>query len=520
MLNSQGYTVIHSTRHCAIEYGKDVLAIADDGMPCAFQLKGNPGSSITLSQYRQIRPQLDELVNQRIEHPSVTRDVQHRSYLVTNGRIEEEVLLAINQVNDANARDGFPKRKLETIGREQLLSWATDLEASLWPSELEEVRTLLEIITHEGNELFPVEKFHRLLTTLFELIPQCERRFGSDELARRLASAALLTAVALMPFSKRENYWAVITAWVMFSVYAIGFGQKQEKNHDLIRPSLKVASEVIEDNLTCLINETCARQGRYWEGFSIADFPVYEWRLTLLMGIGSLYWLECERTDHWREIEMKEQIESMLPSTQNEMKLWGEGAVPHFLLHEWYLEKRGIMVENAPVMDLANSIFSKNLFCVYYSAEDVIRHELSLTLEGFTSPIAEDAENDVIASYFAEAIMVHMAQRNLKEACQQLWKSYSRVKCLEFHPSKSWMYCLWHCDEGDNHMFNPPEKGEWGNLVSASQRSLQDTVPSLLVGSPLLLGLWCLIAPHRGTTTVICRLYESFSGDARRLSAS
>ena len=149
MLISQGYTVIHSTRHCNIEFGKDVLAIAKDGVPCAFQLKGNPGGNLTLSQFREIRPQLDELINQRIEHPSVPQSVPHRSYLVTNGRIEEEVALAIGQVNATNERDGYPNRKLETIAREQLLKWAIELEDSLWPSELTDLRTLLEILNSQ-----------------------------------------------------------------------------------------------------------------------------------------------------------------------------------------------------------------------------------------------------------------------------------------------------------------------------------------------------------------------------------
>ena len=38
MLSAQGYRVVHSTRHTALEYGKDVLAIDQDGNGCAFQV--------------------------------------------------------------------------------------------------------------------------------------------------------------------------------------------------------------------------------------------------------------------------------------------------------------------------------------------------------------------------------------------------------------------------------------------------------------------------------------------------
>ena len=144
-----------------------MLAIANDGVPCAFQLKGNPGGGLSLNQFNAgIRQQAGMLLNQHIDHPSISKDIPHRSYLVTNGRIEEEVSLAISQINATNVRDGYPKRQLQTIAREQLLTWAIELESSLWPSELSEMRVLLEILTYEGTELFPLEKLHKLLSAL------------------------------------------------------------------------------------------------------------------------------------------------------------------------------------------------------------------------------------------------------------------------------------------------------------------------------------------------------------------
>ena len=437
MLISRGYTVIYSTRHCPIEYGKDVLAIASDGIPCAFQLKGNPGSSLTLSQYRGIRPQLDEMVNQRIEHPSISQDIPHRSYLVTNGRIEEEVSLAISQANATNERDGYPNRKLETIAREQLLGWALHLEKSLWPSELSEFRTLLEIITFEGNELFPVDKFHTLLTSLFKLKAEDQHAIGNPEFGRRLSSAALLTAVALKPFSERANHWAVTVAWVMFAAYASGFADKYQKNIDLFAPSLGIAEEAVEASLAALLEEAAGRNGRYWESNGIADFPVYGWRYTLLMGVASLYWLECERTGCWTSPDCKAAIEAMLSANRTEMKLWGEGAILQFLFHEWYLKKAGLDSGNQHIIGLATTVMSKPLFWSYYSAEEVIRHELSLTFEAFTSKITQDVEGETKSSYFAEAMMISSSstefERSLPSAMEALYarhltRVYSRQK--------------------------------------------------------------------------------------------
>ena len=256
MLARNGYTVIHSTRHNPIEYGKDVIALHPDGAPCAFQLKGNPGGRLTLNQYREIAPQLRELVNQQIEHPAITKG-PHRSFLVTNGEIEEETQQAIEQENAANVRDGYPNRSLETISRGQLLAWARELDTSLWPSEIRETKTLLELLTHTGQECLPLRKLHELLQELLSLDKNAP--LSSAEFQRRASSAALLTAVCLTTFSKQENHWAIIAGWTLFSVYLIGSAEKSDIPETHIRESLALAEDVIFNELVLLMGEVLYR---------------------------------------------------------------------------------------------------------------------------------------------------------------------------------------------------------------------------------------------------------------------
>ena len=74
MLGGQGYRVLHSTRHCALEYGKDVIAVAPDNVPCAYQLKGNPGSHLGVREFRaEIQHQLVQLISQRSYSPVFPR---------------------------------------------------------------------------------------------------------------------------------------------------------------------------------------------------------------------------------------------------------------------------------------------------------------------------------------------------------------------------------------------------------------------------------------------------------------
>ena len=51
MLVEKGSKIIHMTRHCGMELGKDVIAISPDEVPCAYQLKTAPGGRITLAQW-------------------------------------------------------------------------------------------------------------------------------------------------------------------------------------------------------------------------------------------------------------------------------------------------------------------------------------------------------------------------------------------------------------------------------------------------------------------------------------
>src|SRR6266481_6388018 len=47
LLVSEGWSVLHNTRHSPIELGKDVIARDPGGLLHCFQLKGNPGSRVT-----------------------------------------------------------------------------------------------------------------------------------------------------------------------------------------------------------------------------------------------------------------------------------------------------------------------------------------------------------------------------------------------------------------------------------------------------------------------------------------
>src|SRR5207248_11531013 len=95
--------------------------------------------------------------------------VQHRSFLVTNGQVEEEVVIAINRMNQANEIAGFPLRKLEVMQRGDLLERAKRLGHSLWPTEVQQMHLLLEMLVEPGTGKFPSDRAQSMLSDVLGL---------------------------------------------------------------------------------------------------------------------------------------------------------------------------------------------------------------------------------------------------------------------------------------------------------------------------------------------------------------
>src|SRR5947207_5360327 len=99
LLMQQGKTILHMTRHSAMEQGKDIIAVDARGQVYAYQLKGIEGRRLTISAWQEIINQIMQLVYTPCSHPSIRSKKHHKSYLVINGDIDEEVQHAITMQN-------------------------------------------------------------------------------------------------------------------------------------------------------------------------------------------------------------------------------------------------------------------------------------------------------------------------------------------------------------------------------------------------------------------------------------
>jgi hypothetical protein len=207
-LLSAGYTIVHDTSHTALELGKDDIAIAPNGKLFAYQLKGNPGGRLTISQWHELLPQINALVYQPISHPSVKRGVLHAPVLVTNGEIHEDVLAAIHAYN-TSVELSVPKAEpLTTMARGELLKLVLNSAETIWPASINAQRNILNVFSSAGDDQVPVQEF-------IEIISEVTRGKYSEA---AIPALHLVTAVMASNWIAHRNYFELVKMYALLAV--------------------------------------------------------------------------------------------------------------------------------------------------------------------------------------------------------------------------------------------------------------------------------------------------------------
>lgn len=493
MLSAEGHTIIHSTRHSAMEMGKDIITIGPDRTPCAFQLKAG---NISLAKWRnEVSSQIDDLVCGQINHPSVDTLQHHKSYLVTNGNIEEEVSRAIDDRNRAWASQNQSYRHLETIVRGELLEKSQKLGTDLWPSELTDIRTLLEMFLENGKGVLPKEKLASLFESLFLL--DNEEAPSEPRCRRMIASAALLCAVATSSFTNKNNYVAEIEAWVLYIAYVLALAERRGLSVNTYKGELNIATGTLYNSLANLCNEIRERKNLL-EGDFLEDSYVYDVRVTWLLGLMSIYAL-WRRKDAIDKEETDNFLREFCKEKRNRLKLWGEAAIPQFLAFFWYFRK----IDATPEPDfrilygLISSICQLNhptgetfLANPYYEAEEILPYIWGLTEE----PLMETFTGN---SYALEGLVHLYVRRNWKQTMKSLWPGVTRLASVFFEPDNFWDFYRWRNKDGAVKIVFPKHTQEWEELKALSLESEGACIPPTIKNDPILLLLFLCVYPHR-----------------------
>lgn len=510
VLLARGENVLHSTRHMPIEFGKDIISVAPDGVPCAYQLKGNPSGRLTLRQFRdEIQSQLFMLATQAIVFPGCPTG-PHRPFLVTNGQVDEEVQRAIDDMNRMLPAGFHP---VTIIARGTLLSWFCGQASEFWPSEIDDLGALLRTLAMTGRELPPVLELDKLLRSALLLDDGNEPSKAAVD--RRVASAAVLVSIAIRSFSVAKNHYAVCMAWVMFAVYALCACERYGVKARGVAASIDLAEFAAFASLSSLVEEAAQGDGVVVDS-PLVDAVLFRGRTTLLVGLASCLWLWCEVAGAaWPSPTLRADAERFLRQTRTNVTLWGEGAIPQVLSHIWFLQRSDATPQGDwNMVQLCDAVCGRavepqsGIASPYYSFEDVMRHVLAPRL-GWSDPLADETARGT--SSFSEGLYHLVVRTGLKGEAKALWSKFSRVGSRVFELEANWHYCFWRRhDDGREATRFPPLTDTWDNVVLQSRNVATPEIPGSLRDRPLMLLLFVILAPHRATPNVVRFLGHRF----------
>jgi hypothetical protein len=489
LLTAEGHQIIHLSRHGSYEEGKDIISIAPDGTPCAFQLKDE---KITLKFWESELNQIRRLVEVPIRHPSIDATLPRRVFLVTSKQLDEEVRFEIEGRNLQWQQYHYPK--LETIVRGQLLTRFTSITTNLWPiQQLLSEKTLLEFFLSKGDDCLDKAKLANFITSL---LPIWEEQANPTEISRLLPGVALVVSYALSPYVERKNHVAIAEGWLVFAASLIALVTKYQVETPKWKQTFDVALFGIEEALHALCEELKTRSTLV-QGHALADTPFYRGRTTWIIGLVSAFALwklqnnPTSRLDEW--------YQEFVESHKKYMELWGEGAIPQYLAMIWFLRKTVSTQEPAHWLKALleaicnfNAIENINgLANPYMSLEEVIaeRNELS-----------EHSNRERYAgrSYTLETLLHLYVRRNYKQSVTRLWRRITKVEFAEFIPDEVWQTALWHCaDCGILEITVPKLTQSWSELRETAATLDVSFIPPLFQENPALLLFFIIAYPHR-----------------------
>lgn len=504
LLAFQGHRILHKSSHGQMEQGKDIVTIAPDNVPCAYQLKAE--GDISLNKWRKMKGEVDELIEIPIQHPSVANDFpNHRAYLVNNGFLKDTVRRLIHDRNRVYSQRGLPILNVIQFG--DLHKDFVEIHGRFLRTEPRDFRRFLELYLIDGTALLPAGQFSAFLLSILAF---GDKALKKSELKRAIASALVLANYVLSPYREAKNSVSLINGWVLVAAHVLAEATKARLPKKTWTPTFDLCIRGIEEGFKGLLSEVLSRDD-FRQGEPLTDGMVYRARMTLLLGYLTAY----ENYLHLRgeQSEAHEAVRRLVEAQMSHLLLWSESAIPAFLSIAWFLERhnRQLLAEQL-ILSVVHTVVTQNgpeskvrgLADPYHSIEDVLRIGLGLDQDEIN---LEDFEGH---SYSLQSLVEWLARRGRRQGLARLWEEISRVCYSEFIPEPSWSTYLWYSEKGHLHHRFPKKPQSWKSLVDRAQDKEFTEVPELLRHNPEFLLIFLLVYPHRMRPDFVRLLDQSF----------
>ncbi len=495
MLNAGGHRVLHMTRHCGMEFGKDVIALSPSKRVCVFQLK-RVDKRLTQAKWREMLPQVMQLISYEVVHPSIPdgRTADFDCKIVINGDLSEEV---IREIEDLNL--GFGNqigRQLEVMVRGDLLEMARRHSHAFWPHDFKDLRPFLRIIAQEPSSPVNIEVITDFYQAQILNVALDSTRSVSARRTRVVGALALVAFIS-STYVAAENYDSEVTALVLGLSYVLAAVEKAGDDWRLFDEFISLVTDRIYHSIELLVEEVMEK-GTLTEGDIITDKLVVHLRGTRLCGLTSVIVIKRllgEKRGDERKFEL------LLLKLARHIFLWGEGAVTSYIAtyFAFRLSIAGTTPDNL-IFALIDAICTRNryrkekdvaLASPYYDGDYAVLRMLNLD----EIPIRHNFSG---ASYSLDSLVRMAARRLWKQGLKHRWEAITHVSFLRFKPKDPWMYYLWRSEKGNNIVSFANMPTDWTTLLHESRsRGDDDEVPDYLRSNPLFLLLFLIIYPHR-----------------------
>jgi hypothetical protein len=485
VLAAEGETIVYVSPHGQREQGKDVITIARDRIPCAYQLKAG---RVALNDWRKYHGEINELVTYPIDHPSIRSRKTHRPYLVTNGSVADPVLSAIKSANRHWVRS--KAKGLTLIAGDQLVSRFVKSHGSYLPSKPNDFRMLLDLIARGGPDPFSKSDYARFLDTL--LPSSGTHRLSHKDLGRLSSSIVLLTTYIVQGCEQAQNHWSAFEAWVMAGSYVLGLAQRYAIPERFWATSFDLTELAAIRALEGLAEECEKNERLFTQGIALTDGEVYGSRITLLCGLLSA--LNLHR--RIRGVPTNPWVQEFLSQYLSKIRLWGESAVPYLWLGALETEEQGhharseglLFLVLKTLVEVNSRRIGRALPNPYYGPESSIRLAIGLdptNLETFNGH-----------SYTAEPLIDFFARRLSRRSLASIWEKITRIQFVDFTVTEDWEWFRWRAKHGASKTTIPKMPESWARLV-AHARDEPKHLPKLIRERPHFAVLFALVFPHR-----------------------
>jgi hypothetical protein len=500
LLLSEGYTVVHLSRHGSFEEGKDILAIDPDGIPCAFQLKGSNGRKMSQNEWGKYVEQIVRLVEIPIDHPSIDKNLKRNVSFVLNGELEEEVRVEITKRNADWKSRKCPE--LDTILLGELIERFSKMYTEIWPIRLSSEKDLLELYLNDGRGYLDKNKF----SDFFEKINSNNKKSKKIEIQRFLAGSSLYCSIALSPYERTHNHIALIEGWTIFLAFLISVVEENNLRKKYWTKTVEIIEESVIQSLENLYQEVIDRK-YLTTGNVLVDGPFYRGRITWIISLLSTYYFLIKKAND--ENRIKEKFELFLLENFKYIFLWGEYAIPQLLSIVWVLYALGREYRSNQLIYLIfKGVQEKttNNFGFappYHSLGEIILNEamLSNSLKEFKVSGR---------SYSLKSLIHLLIKKEFRGVLAENWKQLSKIQLVEFIPKDSINFCRWHSEFGVLNESFPNSLQSWKELQSQANSINLEIIPKYFVGKPEFLLLFLIVFPHRINSDVVKFLQNSF----------